>query len=104
MRDSEVRGLILEALYNQRRKDLVNLDDEVGGPPLCDQLRNDRICLNTRRVDHAGVELRARREVSSAALLSHIPAGARVHGGFGAFIPVGIRIGLEAWHKRARAR
>ena len=34
MRDSEVRGLILEALYNQRRKDLVNLDDEVGGPPL----------------------------------------------------------------------
>ena len=34
MRDSEVRGLILEALYNQRRKDLVNLDDEVGGSPL----------------------------------------------------------------------
>jgi hypothetical protein len=29
-----VRGLILEALYNQRRKDLVNLDDEVGGPSL----------------------------------------------------------------------
>jgi hypothetical protein len=26
MRDSELRGLILEALYNQRRKDLVNLD------------------------------------------------------------------------------
>ena len=34
MRDSELRGVILEALYNQRRKDLVNLDDEVGGPPL----------------------------------------------------------------------
>ena len=34
MRDSELRGLILEALYNQRRKDLVNLDDELGGPPL----------------------------------------------------------------------
>jgi hypothetical protein len=34
MRDSEVRGLILEALYNQRRKDLVNLDDEVGGLPV----------------------------------------------------------------------
>jgi hypothetical protein len=34
MRDSELRGLILEALYNQRRKDLVNLDQEVGGPPL----------------------------------------------------------------------
>src|ERR1700738_3510241 len=34
MRDSELRGVILEALYNQRRKDLVNLDDEVGGSPL----------------------------------------------------------------------
>ena len=34
MRDSELRGLILEALYNQRRKDLVNLDQEVGGLPL----------------------------------------------------------------------
>ena len=34
MRDSELRGLILEALYNHRRKDLVNLDQEVGGPPL----------------------------------------------------------------------
>ena len=34
MRDSELRGLILEALYNQRRKDLVNLDDEVGGLPV----------------------------------------------------------------------
>ena len=34
MRDSELRGLILEALYNQRRKDLVNLDQELGGPPL----------------------------------------------------------------------
>jgi hypothetical protein len=30
MRDSELRGLILEALYNQRRKDLVNLDQELG--------------------------------------------------------------------------
>jgi hypothetical protein len=34
MRDSELRGVILEALYNQRRKDLVNLDQEVGGLPL----------------------------------------------------------------------
>ena len=34
MRDSELRGLILEALYNQRRKDLVNLDQEVGELPL----------------------------------------------------------------------
>src|ERR1700730_12015506 len=34
MRDSELRGLILEALYNQGRKDLVNLDQEVGGLPL----------------------------------------------------------------------
>jgi hypothetical protein len=34
MRDSELRGLILEALYNQRRKDLLNLDQELGGPPL----------------------------------------------------------------------
>jgi hypothetical protein len=34
MRDSELRGLILEALYNRRRKDLVNLDQEVGGLPL----------------------------------------------------------------------
>jgi hypothetical protein len=34
MRDSELRGVILEALYNQRRKDLVNLDQELGGPPL----------------------------------------------------------------------
>ena len=33
MRDSELRGLILEALNNQRRKDLVNLDQEVGGLP-----------------------------------------------------------------------
>ena len=31
MRDNDLRGLILEALYNQRRKDLVNLDQEVGG-------------------------------------------------------------------------
>jgi hypothetical protein len=34
MRDNDLRGLILEALYNQRRKDLVNLDDEVGGLPV----------------------------------------------------------------------
>jgi len=34
MRDSELRGLIFEALYNQRRKDLVNLDDELGGLPV----------------------------------------------------------------------
>ena len=33
MRDSELRGVILEALYNQRRKDLVNLDQELGGLP-----------------------------------------------------------------------
>jgi hypothetical protein len=30
MRDNELRGLILEALYKQRRKDLVNLDQELG--------------------------------------------------------------------------
>jgi hypothetical protein len=34
MRDNELRGLILEALYNQRRKDLVNLDDELGALPV----------------------------------------------------------------------
>src|ERR1700732_5088565 len=34
MRDSELRGLILEGLYNQRRKDLVNLDQEVGELPV----------------------------------------------------------------------
>jgi hypothetical protein len=34
MRDNELRGLILEALYNQRRKDLVNLDQELGGLPV----------------------------------------------------------------------
>src|ERR1700730_727868 len=28
-----------------------------------------------------------------------IPLGARVHGGFGAFIPVGIRIGLDAMQR-----
>ena len=33
MRDSEWRGVILEALYNQRRKDLINLDDDLGGLP-----------------------------------------------------------------------
>ena len=34
MRDSEWRGVILEALYNERRKDLVNLDDDLGGLPV----------------------------------------------------------------------
>jgi DNA-binding HxlR family transcriptional regulator len=34
MRDSEWRGAILEALYNQRRKDLINLDDDLGGLPV----------------------------------------------------------------------
>jgi DNA-binding PadR family transcriptional regulator len=34
MRDSELRGLILEALYNQRRKDLVILDQELGELPV----------------------------------------------------------------------
>ena len=34
MRDSELLGVILEALYNQHRKDLVNLDQELGGLPV----------------------------------------------------------------------
>src|ERR1700730_8281972 len=34
MRDSELRGVILEALYNQHRKDMVNLDQELGGLPV----------------------------------------------------------------------
>ena len=34
MRDSELRGVILEALYNQRLKDLVNLDQELGALPV----------------------------------------------------------------------
>jgi hypothetical protein len=34
MRDNELRGLILEALYNQRRNDLVNLDQELGALPV----------------------------------------------------------------------
>ena len=34
MRDNELRGLILEALYNQRHKDLVNLDQELGALPV----------------------------------------------------------------------
>jgi hypothetical protein len=34
MPDSELRGVILEALYNQRRKDLVSLDQELGGLPV----------------------------------------------------------------------
>ena len=33
MRDSELRGVILEALYNQRHKDLVSFDQELGGLP-----------------------------------------------------------------------
>jgi len=31
MRDSELRGIILAALYNQRRRDPVSLDQELGG-------------------------------------------------------------------------
>ncbi len=34
MRDSKLRGIILEALYNQRRKDSVNLDQELDGLPV----------------------------------------------------------------------
>ena len=34
MRDSELRGFILDALYDQRRKGLVNLDQELGGLPV----------------------------------------------------------------------
>ena len=34
MRDSELRGVILEALYNQRRKDLVSFDQELGELPV----------------------------------------------------------------------
>ena len=34
MRDSKLRGLILEALFNQRREDLVNLDQELSGLPV----------------------------------------------------------------------
>jgi hypothetical protein len=34
MRDNELRGRILEALYNQRRNDLVNLDQELGALPV----------------------------------------------------------------------
>ncbi|MFZ1091124.1 MAG: hypothetical protein WAN75_18170, partial [Xanthobacteraceae bacterium] len=34
MRDNELRGLILEALYNQRRNDLVNLDRGLGALPV----------------------------------------------------------------------
>ena len=30
MRDSELRGIILEALYNQRRRDLVEFETELG--------------------------------------------------------------------------
>jgi hypothetical protein len=30
MRDSELRGIILEALYNQRRRDLVDFETELG--------------------------------------------------------------------------
>src|ERR1700737_2502559 len=34
MRDNELRGLLLEALYNQRRQDLGNLDQELGALPV----------------------------------------------------------------------
>ena len=30
MRGSELRGIILEALYNQRRRDLVDFETELG--------------------------------------------------------------------------
>jgi hypothetical protein len=46
MRDSELRGLILEALYNQRRKDLVNLDQELGALPTS---RNSSVLMFPRR-------------------------------------------------------
>ena len=34
MRDSELRGIILEALYNQRGKDLVSLDQQLSRLPV----------------------------------------------------------------------
>jgi hypothetical protein len=36
MRDSELRGIILEALYNQRGRDLVDFETELGKLPLPD--------------------------------------------------------------------
>jgi len=36
MRDNELRGIILEALYNQRRRDLVDFETELGKLPLPD--------------------------------------------------------------------
>jgi hypothetical protein len=36
MRDSELRGIIVRALYNQRRSDLVSFDQELGGLPVPD--------------------------------------------------------------------
>jgi hypothetical protein len=36
MRDNELRGIILEALYNQRRKDSVDFEAELGKLPLPD--------------------------------------------------------------------
>jgi hypothetical protein len=36
MRDSELRGIILRTLYNQRGSDLVSLDQELGGLPVPD--------------------------------------------------------------------
>ena len=36
MRDNELRGIILEALYNQRRGDLVDFETELGKLPLPD--------------------------------------------------------------------
>jgi hypothetical protein len=41
MRDNELRGIILEALYNQRRKDLVDFETELGKLPLPDTLITD---------------------------------------------------------------
>jgi hypothetical protein len=35
MRDNEMRGIILEALYNHRRRDLVDFETELGKLPLC---------------------------------------------------------------------
>jgi hypothetical protein len=36
MRDNELRGIILEALYNQRCRDLVDFETELGKLPLPD--------------------------------------------------------------------
>jgi hypothetical protein len=58
-------------------------------------------------IKHDGFRVLARKTVLCAALLLSLPTqaetptqwielGARVHGAFGAFIPIGIRIGLDA--------